>query len=276
MKVIITGGTGFIGSHLAEAMKEHEVTIYGPRREHDILNYKPLKKAIKEQDVVFHLAAETKMSKPPSEMFDVNTRGTLNVLNAMLDSDVKRLVSVSSAAVYGDMSAKGSEEMACEPISVYGASKLAAESYVNAYSECYGISAASLRYFNVYGSRGRSVINHFLNDLRNNKEIVIFGDGKKSRDYIHVYDVVNATLLAMKSKSNGVFNIGTGRSASMKELIDIISEAIGKKVHVKYGAARKGDIFYSCADTKKAEQILGFKSQITLEKGISDLTKINS
>lgn len=276
MNVLITGGTGFIGSHLAKALEDQNVTLYSIEKGLDILNREVLQKTMKEQDIVFHLAAETNINAKSVRIFDVNTKGTLNVLNSVMNSNVKRMIFASSAAVYGNIETKCSEDMACEPISVYGASKLASENYINAYSESYGISAVSLRFFNVYGMRGHSVVNKFLENIFKGEKLDVFGDGTKSRDYIHVNDVVRASLIAMKSKLKGVFNIGTGISTSVNDLIETISQIIGKDIEMRNHDSIQGDIDFSCADTIKSEKILGFRSEIDLKQGISELVKYYS
>jgi UDP-glucose 4-epimerase len=279
MRIVVTGGSGFIGSHLLKALKKHQVLNYSIGAGNDILDEKALNKYFKDVDVVFHLAAIAAVGADPYGTFETNTKGTLNVLNACRKNDVRRLVFASSAAVYGDIKTKASEDIACEPISVYGASKLAAESYINAYSSCYGISSIILRYFNVYGTGGSSVINKFIRNIAAGRPIIVFDNGEMRRDYIHIGDVVRANLMAMKSKKTGIFNIGTGIPTSVNKVMAIVSTAMGKKPKLTKGEPRHDEIRFSCAETEKSEKELGFKYEIPLKQGIRELsekTKISS
>jgi nucleoside-diphosphate-sugar epimerase len=207
--------------------------------------------------------------------------GTLNLLRACVDSDVKRFIFASSAAVYGDSErTKKREDMLPKPISPYGVSKLAAENYVQVFNESYGLETVVLRYFNVYGPRQgytssySGVITAFMNRLLKDQPPVIHGDGKQSRDFVHVDDVVSANLLALQSKkvADGVFNVGSGTATTVYELAKIMQQ-ITDTMSLKpiFTESRAGDIKHCSGDIHKAEELLDFHPKIQLRDGLSRL-----
>lgn len=304
-KVLVTGGAGFIGSHIVDRLvaEGFEVTVlddfWSGKMENisNCLNAKTLnlvrgdirdvalvKKVVKDVDAVFHEAALVDVAlsvKNPLLFNDVNVVGTLNLLKASVDSGVKRFVFPSSAAVYGDSKpTKKKENMLPNPISPYGASKLAAENYVHAFNNLYGLQTVSLRCFNVYGSRQNptssyaGVIPAFISRLLKCKPPIIHGDGKQSRDFVSVDDVVSANMLALESKAaiGEVFNIASGTSITIHRLAKILMR-ITNNEHLKpvFTRQRVGDIKHCSANISKAEGLLGFHPKINIIDGLSKL-----
>jgi dTDP-glucose 4,6-dehydratase len=306
-KVLVTGGAGFIGSHLVDRLlsEDFEVTILddfssgqmqnisaniNSEEFHlargDVRDASIVKKVIADVDAVFHEAAlvDVQLSIQNPILFnDVNIVGTLNLLKASLDSDVKRFVFASSAAVYGDSKpARKSENTPCEPISPYAVSKLAAENYVKVFNELYGLETVSLRYFNVYGPRQfagssyNAVITAFISRVLNGQPPVIHGDGKQTRDFVHVDDVVSANMLALKNKNavGEVFVIANGTAISVYELAKRLQKITNtERLKPIFAEPRVGDIKHCSADISKAEKLLGFRPKIRLEDGLSSLVK---
>lgn len=305
--VLVTGGAGFIGSHLVDRLlhKGFDVTVLDDfshgKMENisshrnvrsfrlvrgDVRDTHLVREAVEGVDAVFHEAALVNVSlsiENPLLFNDVNVVGTLNLLRACLDSDVKRFIFASSAAVYGNTKpAKKRESMLLRPISPYGVSKLAAENYVRIFNELYGLETVSLRYFNVYGPRqalasGYSgVITVFINELLNGKAPIIQGDGKQTRDFVHVDDVVSANMLALETKNSvgEVFNIASGAAVGICELARIL-QRVTHKEHPKpvFAERRRGDIRHCLGDIGRASRLLGFHTEITLQDGLSGLVE---
>jgi UDP-glucose 4-epimerase len=296
-KILVTGGAGFIGSHIVDALSgENQVTVldnlYSGHMENleksmgrirffkdDILNQEILNKLVGEAEYVFHLAANVgnlKSIEDPYFDLDVNARGTLNVLEACRKSSIKRLVCTSSAAVYGDAKyIPIDEKHPINPESPYAVSKLAEEKYCFAYHKIHGVPATALRYFNVYGPRQggsayANVISIFTNKIKEGKPLTIYGNGKQTRDYVFVEDVVQANILAATQPDalGEYFNIGTGKQYTIKQLIEMFKRVTGKDFQVKYADFRAGEIIYSRATIKKAQKILGYKPETALEAGL--------
>jgi nucleoside-diphosphate-sugar epimerase len=306
-KVLVTGGAGFIGSHLVDRLlgEGFEVTVLDDFSRGQMQNIKAhinleelhlvrgdvkdastVKEVIVGVDAVFHEAAlvDVPLSVQNPVLFnDVNLVGTLNLLKASLDSDVKRFIFASSAAVYGDSKpARKSENTPCKPRSPYAVSKLAAENYVKIFNELYGLETVSLRYFNVYGPRQvagssyNAVITSFISRLLCEQPPIIYGDGKQTRDFVHVDDVVSANLLALESRNAvcEVFNIASGTSVSVSELAKILQQiANEERLKPIFAENRPGDIKHCLGDIGKAEELLGFHPEIRLEAGLSKLVE---
>nr|WP_319372590.1 SDR family oxidoreductase [uncultured Methanobacterium sp.] len=284
-KVAVTGGLGFIGSHLVEELcQDNEVVIVDNESTGSIKNIKhlefdnisldlgditkiDLKNSFEDCDYVFHHAA---MASVPASVADplncnsVNVTGTLKVLMAAQENDLKKVVFASSAAVYGDNTDFPlSENTPLKFISPYALSKATGEMYCQLFADIYGLSTISLRYFNVFGPRQdpnsqyASVIPHFISSMLNNERPVIFGDGQQSRDFIYVKQIVDANLKACQSKETGAFNIATGTSTTINQLVDIINEVLGKDMDPIYEEPRQGDVKHSLAEVSKAK-LLGF------------------
>lgn len=302
---LVAGGAGFIGSHITERLLEEDFEVKvlddlsSGKLENldahvgrsnfvfikgDIRNLETVKRAVKDVDVVFHEAAfvgALESIEKPLLVNDVNVNGTLNLLEASLRADVKRFILASSAAVYGEPKTVPTKEDSIKcPNSPYAVSKLATEFYAKTYYRAYGLGTVCLRYFNVYGPKQASgpyaaVITAFVDNLIKNRRPNIYGDGKQTRDFINVKDVVEANMLAMEKNCVGeVFNIATGFSVTINKLLEIVKSVMGKSgVKPKYETQRPNDALRSCGDTSKANKILGFQSKVSLEDGLKDFVE---
>lgn len=296
MKVLVTGGAGFIGSNLVDklVMKNFEICIVDNLSTGRIDHVNPLVKfynldinsPILEEvfrcfrpDCVVHLAAQVDVSRSIKEpIFDqeTNIRGTINILENCVKYDVKKIIYSSSAAIYGIPSTKKVQENhPTRPISFYGISKLVAEYYIGVYSQLYGIEYSILRYSNVFGPRQNhkgeaGVISIFINNAIRNKDLVIYGDGTQTRDFLYVDDVVNANIAAINSNKNGTYNISTCTSVSLNELVSSISSQINKPLNIIYRESRPGDIKSSCLDNNLAINDLNWKPSNRFDKGIKN------
>ncbi len=301
MKYLITGGCGFIGSHIAEALAEegHEVIAYdnlSSGHEQNIAHIKGIKlvkadirddaalrSEVKGVDGIFHQAALVSVFKSvedPLGNHDINSLGTLKTLLAARDSGVKRMVSASSAAVYGnDPALPKTEDMKPCPESPYGLSKLDTEQYSRIFFNLYGLETVCLRYFNVYGPRQdpssmySGVISRFADFVKSGKNPVVFGDGHQTRDFVYVKDVVQANLLAMQNPeaSGHVYNVGTGKKTSLLELLDTFSKLFGKEFQTRFENARTGDIRHSVSDISNISLRLGYHPRFSITKGLRQL-----
>ena len=285
-KVLVTGGSGFIGSHLVEKLIElkAKVTvldnftsgnlknlknvitqvnlIYG-----DIRSHYTCIKATKNQDFVFHTAALVsvpKSTKHPITCNEINVKGTENLLKASLQNNIKTFVLSSSAAIYGNKNDICSEEDKPNPQSPYAESKLQGELLCKQYSKQHNLNCVSLRYFNVYGEKQNpageyaAVVAKFKENLIYRKPIVIFGNGKQTRDFVHVSKIVEANLkIALKNNLNGVvYNIATGKSISLLELLEQLEKEMNiEKTQILYKNPRAGDIFTSKANCDKYKNL---------------------
>jgi len=306
LKVLITGGAGFVGSHLVDHLLESGTEIvvldnfYSGKidniKQHmknrdfrlvkgDIGSSRDVEKAIEDVDAVCHLAAIVNIPlsiENPLLVEEVNVKGTLNLLEACVKHNVRRFVYVSTCAVYGEARYLPiDEEHPTNPLSPYGASKLVAEHYCNIFNRIYGLQTVCLRFFNVYGSRQPSgpygsVITTFFESLKNGRPLVIYGDGNQTRDFLCIADATKACMLALHHKncSGKTFNIGTGTKASVNELAQILIELVDKpKAKVIHADERKGDIRESYADIRKAKKELGFKWDYSISEGLKKMVK---
>ena len=302
--VLITGGAGFIGSNIVGVLvkdgysvkildnfssgtKENTHSIKGEIEtiDADITDKDTVKKVMSGVDYVLHQAALPSVPrsiKDPVTTNAVNVDGTLNILNAARNSGVKRVVFASSSSVYGDNEAPlKSELLKPSPISPYGVSKLAGEYYCRVFYKVYGLETVCLRYFNVYGpnqnpdTQYAAVIPKFITSIMNDKPPTIYGDGKQSRDFTFVKDVVNANILAMKARgaAGKVFNIAAGKRTTINELVSILDNILGKDIVSEHTEPREGDIKHSLADISLAKKILGYEPKYTLEEGLKETVK---
>jgi len=297
--VLVTGGAGFIGSHLVEALAaagcnvtviddlstgrlsnlaavRDRITFY----QGDIRDPRLLDKAASGCEVLFHLAAIVSVPwtvENPVGSAAVNEMGTLQVLEAARRHHVRRFVGASSCAVYGDGSDNPKQEdMPPKPLSPYAIQKLVGEQYAGLFSELYGLETLFLRYFNVYGPRQdpsspySGVISIFINRAIAGESPVIFGDGQQFRDFVYVKDVVQANLLAAAVKPVGgrIFNIGTGNCIRIRELWQTIRTLAGSKAETVFKPQRPGEVLESLADIKRACEELGYHPAYPLEKGL--------
>jgi UDP-glucose 4-epimerase len=288
MHYIVTGGAGFIGSHLAEELAgRHEVTILdnlstGKREnvssfveqenvsfvEGSVTDRALLEELFDGADGIFHQAAQIYVQQSiedPARTHEVNVTGTLNVLLAARACNIRKVVCASSAAIYGDHPAlPKSEEMMPDPLTPYAASKLAGENYGKVFSGLYSLQTVFLRYFNVFGPRQdpesqyAAVIPKFITRLLAGNSPVIYGDGLQSRDFIFVGDVVRANIMAMDSDAVGVYNIARGERISLNELVSLMSSYFGKQIDPVYADSLPGDVRHSVADISKAAGAFDF------------------
>lgn len=280
-KVVVTGGLGFIGSHIVERLNnDNEVFIVDDQSSGKIENIKDLdftkidttlgsitsinlEEIFEGGDYLFHLAADTSVPQSvdnPLHCNEINITGTLRVLEAAKNVGIKKVVFSSSSAVYGETeSLPISEDTPLNPLSPYAVSKAAGELYCNVFSEIYDLPTVALRYFNVFGPRQdpdsqyAAVIPNFIEKMIKNERPVIYGDGEQTRDFISVKQVVEANILAAESKETGVFNIGLGKSTSVSQLFEMIKEILEKDIEPVYEKERAGDIKHSVADVSKAK-----------------------
>lgn len=297
---LVTGGAGFIGSHLAAAALKRgaEVRVLDNLSTGNLENFSHVRQKIdfiegdvrdmstvraccKGVDVIFHLAAVVEVPRTiedPLLSANVNDLGALNVFVAGRDQGAKKIVFSSSAAVYGcNPVVPHTESMTPAPASPYAVHKLVGEYYGSLFKDLYNIDVFSLRYFNVYGPRQNpnspysGVISILMNNAKNDGVFTIYGDGDQSRDFIFVDDVVEANLLIARESgesSQRVFNIATGRAITINELLKTVGDATGRPMSKISAAPRPGEIYHSWADVGLAKNILGFKADITLEAGL--------
>ncbi len=294
-KVVVTGGAGFIGSNLVGALLKKGLNVHiiddlvaGNGRINNmatlhkvsITNYKKILPIIKGAEYVFHLAALPRVQYSiefPQKTNETNVTGTLNVLLAAKEGKVKKVIYSASSSAYGDQPIMPLvEDMKAMPKSPYGLQKYYGELQCRLFSEVYGLPTVSLRYFNVYGPNQSNegayalVIAKFLKQVKENKSMTITGDGKQTRDFTHVYDVVRANILAAESKNVGkgeVINIGAGNNHSIKK----IAELIGGKIEYIPARFEPKD---TLADNTKARKLLGWRPEVSIEEGIAELKTI--
>jgi UDP-N-acetylglucosamine/UDP-N-acetyl-alpha-D-glucosaminouronate 4-epimerase len=305
MSVLVTGGGGFIGSHLVEALLQrgasvraldnlttgHRANLAGVLAhpevqkafafiEGDVTDRKTVQEAIKGVEYVLHQAALPSVQRSvedPITSNRVNVEGTLNVLVAAQEARVRRVVYASSSSVYGDSPQLPKiESMPTNPLSPYAVSKLAAEAYCRTFTRVYGLETVSLRYFNVFGPRQdpnslyAAVLPSFIGALLSKEPPVIYGDGSQSRDFTYIENVVQANLLALKATGAGgeAFNIACGESVTLKTVLECLAEFSNRVVAPEYQASRAGDIKHSLADISKAERMLGYRPVIPFHEGL--------
>jgi UDP-glucose 4-epimerase len=299
-RVVVTGGAGFIGSHLAEelARRGYYVIILDDVSTGKIENIEPLlkqgtvefiqgsitdfpllRKLFQGIDYVFHQAAIPSVARSienPQVTHEVNVTGTLKVLLAARDNRVRKVIYASSSSVYGDTpTLPKSEDMVPNPQSPYAVTKLAGEFYCRVFQEVYGLPAVCLRYFNVYGPRQdphsqyAAVIPSFIKRVSEKSPPIIFGDGEQTRDFTFVKDAVEANLLAAESNTTGIFNIGGGESISINQLARLTVKLIGNNIEPIYAEPRPGDIRHSLADISRAKGF-GYNPKYSLEEGLRE------
>ena len=296
---MVTGGAGFIGGHITELLiaEGHDVVVFdnfstgnienlNAVRDRvqivrgDICNIDDLNGAMEGVDHVIHHAAEISVIRSvedPAFINKVNVDGTMNVLVSAKDNGVKRVVLASSSAIYGDTGTQAqSEDFLPNPLSPYGASKIAGEYYLSCFYQLYGLQTVRLRYFNVFGPRQNpksqyaAVIPKFIDRLVNGQELHIYGDGNQTRDFVYVENVARANLLActVEGAPGNVFNIASECTISINELANTLAEIAGRKVEIVHDAPLAGEIRHSSANTSRARQILGFEPKVSYLEGL--------
>ena len=301
MKVLITGGAGFIGSHLTERLLETNAKVRVlddlstgrrenlPRHEAlefvegDICNNGLVERCVEGVDAVVHLAAVASVQASiddPIRTHQVNFGGTLNLLEAARRHGRLRFLYACSAAVYGEAAAiPVSEDRAPNPLSPYAVDKLAGEYYLLHYHRKYNLATTSFRFFNVFGPRQdpsspySGVISIFVDRLQRNLPVTIFGDGTQSRDFVYVGDLVELLARAARATQGvgGVFNVGTGRAHSLLQLLDQLEKLSGRRIERRHEAPRLGDILHSCADVTRLKRVFGSAPDTAFDVGLGML-----
>jgi UDP-glucose 4-epimerase len=298
MRVIVTGGAGFIGSHLVDALlaRGDEVHVVDNLATGSRENLAPAAtlheldirdEAVEElagrvqPEVVFHLAAQadvgTSVERPEFDA-DVNVIGTVRMLEAARAAGARVVFTSSGGAIYGECARPASEDDELQPLSPYGTSKLAGEEYLATWNRLYGAGHVACRLANVYGPRQLptlegGVIAIFLDRLRDGQETVIFGDGEQTRDFVHVGDVVAGLLAAAASPGGGIYNVGTGVASSIREVHRGCAEAAGVEQEPRFDAARPGDLRDSVIDSSRAARDLGWRAATELADGLAQTWK---
>ena len=305
MKYLITGGAGFIGSHIVRALLQQGADVRvldnfssGKREnlkgldveiiEGDLRDASHVTEAVRGVNIIFHEAAFVSVPgsmEKPQECFDVNVTGTSLLFEAARRAGVQRAVIASSAAVYGDSTAMPLvEDTPLKQLSPYAVSKRVDEIYAELYTRSFGFEVAALRYFNVYGPRQRpdsmyaAAVPIFIRRMLDNKPITIYGDGGQSRDLINVRDVVQANLLASQHPDapGQIFNVCTGIETRLLDLLDILYEIFPNAPKHVHAEPRAGDIYRSIGTPRKAVNILEFKPQVTLVEGVKEAVEVMS
>lgn len=300
-RYLVTGGAGFIGSHLCRALvsRGDACVILDSLDSGSLTNIQDILKENKVEfiqdsienearvislcnglDGIFHLAALVSVQRSiddPRLNHRINVDGMFNILEAARIGKVFKVVLASSAALYGNAySPPHKESFPVEPLSPYAVGKYSSEVYSDVYSRLYGVDTVCLRFFNVYGpnqdpsSPYSGVISKFLDAAVHGNRCIIFGDGEQTRDFVYVLDVVQALLLSMDTDVHGVFNIGTGVSSSINQLARLIIGIAGKESDIMYQQAREGEVRHSCADISKAREYIGFDPRYSLEDGLTE------
>lgn len=298
MKIIVTGGAGFIGSHLVRRlmMLNHDITVLD-NLSTGVLEHLPSngytfweiddrapearKKIIEGKfDAVVHLAGQTMVDASIHNPYfdaDENIMGTVNILEAARQSGVKRVIFASTAAAYGNVAEEDlplQEDLPLMPLSFYGLTKVMVEHYLKLYHELYGLGYVVLRFANVYGERQGDkgeggVISIFAKRVARGDGLTIFGDGGQTRDFIYAGDIANGICKALTTENvNTAYNLSTQTETSLNDLVQIFSRIVGTEIHPKYGPSREGDIYRSMLANEKAVSDLGWYPEISLEEGL--------
>jgi len=306
LKYLVTGGAGFIGSHIAHALLEQGAQVRvldnfstGKRDnleqltkqfrgeqlevlEGDVRDATRVDEAVRGVDVIFHEAAFVSVPQSmdePQTCFDVNISGTSLLFDAARRAGVRRAVVASSAAVYGESDALPLvEETPLQPKSPYAVSKRVNEMYAELFTGAFGFDVVALRYFNVYGPRQRpdsmyaAAVPIFARRMLDNKPVIVFGDGGQTRDLINVHDIVRANLLASQhpDAAGKVFNICTGVETRLLDLLDVMYELLPNAPKAEFAAPRPGDIYRSVGSPQKAAEVMGFRAQVSLVDGLKE------
>lgn len=292
-RVLITGGAGFIGVHLADHLTQsggYEVSVLdneslGDRANldldrvrflgGDLRSRSDVRGAVEGQDAVVHLAADTRVMDSiadPARNFENNVVGTFNLLEECRDLGVGRIVAASTGgAIVGDVPPPVHERMAPQPTSPYGASKLMLEGYLSAYTGAYGIRGCALRFSNIYGPKSfhkGSVVAHFYKRILTGEPLVVYGDGSQARDFLYVGDLVEGIRVAIDSDAVGAFQLGSGKPTTVNELLELMRTATGRELDVRYEDFRAGEVRQTWCEVDKARQGFGFDPRTALDEGL--------
>jgi nucleoside-diphosphate-sugar epimerase len=302
-KALVTGGAGFIGSHIVdeligrgvetividnfstgfiENLAQHTGSPLLRVIKGDVFEVEELLKGVADIDVVFHEAAIASVPRSVAEpllVHRVNVDGSLHMLNYCVEKHIRRLVFASSASVYGVLKDfPASEDQLCFPSSPYGSSKLSVETYLSSFYRTYGLETVGLRYFNVYGPRQRmsdysGVITVFINNLLKGITPTIFGDGTQTRDFVFVKDIVRANMLAMETASatGECFNVASGTSTSILDLLDVLEDITGVRLAPHFMPTRAGDVKSGEGSISKIERVLGYRSSTPIAEGLAQV-----
>ena len=295
MNILVTGGAGFIGKYLVKSLLEkgNSVTIFDDFSnstkesissliemgvkiiEGDITKPLEIINAVKDQEIVIHLAAKISVSESisnPLQTYRVNVEGTKNILTACEKNNVKKLIAASSAAVYGegDPNVKLTEEAELNPISPYGQTKVKMESVIKQFESEHLINCIMLRFFNIYGvgqtSEYAGVITKFLERIEQGKSLEIFGDGLQTRDFVAIDDIISSINDGILNGKSGTYNIGNGKSSTIKDLAELMITISGKRLEITYTDSLKGDIRNSQADISLAKKEIKYSPKFNLDK----------
>ena len=302
MKFFVTGGAGFIGKHLIKSLlkNNHQVTIYedfSNSNENDIkdickdgalliigslTDYGLLEKKLKDFDFVIHLAAKIDILESidnPEITNKINVEGTINILRACVKNNIQNIIAASSAAVYGNTKIiPVTEDSILNPVSPYGADKISMEFYIRAFANTFNLNAISLRFFNVYG-KGQSnayagVITKFLQNIKSKTPLEIFGDGKNTRDYVFIDDLIHGILQAIKNiqgQKGTIYNLASGTSTSVNDLALLMLKISKKNLEIIHKLSRPGDLLFSEVLLLKAKNELNYNPKFNLESGLTKL-----
>ncbi|MDB2239270.1 GDP-mannose 4,6-dehydratase [Halorubrum ezzemoulense] len=309
MRILVTGGAGFIGGHLAEAFLRdgHDVTVldnlepfYDVRlKEHtldihrdvadgravdyrfvegDVRDTETVRELVEDVDVVVHQAAQAGVRESvdnPRKVTDINVDGTVNLLEASKEGEVNRVILASSSSVYGKpKSLPYTEDHPTEPVSPYGVTKLTQEHMARVYTELHGLPTVCLRYFTVYGPRMRPnmAISNFVSRCVNDEPPVIYGDGQQTRDFTYVADIVDAnrTLLESDAADGDVLNIGSSDNISIQELAETVRDQLAPEIEIEYESAREADAEHTHASVEKAAEVIGYEPSRTIAEGVGE------
>ncbi|MDQ3007341.1 MAG: SDR family NAD(P)-dependent oxidoreductase [Chloroflexota bacterium] len=306
MRYLVTGGAGFIGSHITHALLEQGAPVrifdnfssgkrenvealtkrFGASQleiiEGDVRDASRVTEAVRDIEVIFHEAAFVSVPQSmlePQECFDVNITGTSLLFDAARKAGVRRAVVASSAAVYGESDALPlAEETRLQPLSPYAVSKRVDEMYAELFTNSFGFEVTALRYFNVYGPRQRpdsmyaAAVPIFARRLLDGKPVTVFGDGGQTRDLINIHDVVRANLIAAQhpNAAGKIFNVCTGLETRLLDLLDVLYQLFPEAPRPEFAAPRAGDIYRSAGSPQKALDIMNFRAQVSLEDGFKE------
>ena len=293
-KVLVTGGAGFIGRHLTEALTtqgDYDVTVLdneslGDRRHLDLTTVRFLAGDLRDrdavaaaltgQDAVVHLAADTRVIdsiEDPAHNFANNVVGTFQLLELCRELGVPRIVAASTGgAIVGDVPPPVHERMAAQPTSPYGASKLMLEGYMSAYTAAYGLAGCALRFSNIYGPRSfhkGSVVAHFFKQVLAGDPLVVYGDGSQARDFLYVGDLVEGIRVALESEATGAYQLGSGTPTTVNQLLDLMREVTGRELDVLYKDFRPGEVRETWCEIEKARSGFGFAPSTPLREGLA-------